>query len=89
MKLNDKVYDVLKWMALIAIPAVGVFYSAMAGAWDLPYADAISQTCNALAVFIGALIGVSSINYTSSIEVEGDGDYEEDVPDNETDEAQG
>lgn len=66
MKLDDKVYDVLKWIGLIAIPAVGVFYTAIASAWGLPYADAVSKTCNALGVLIGALIGASSASYSTS-----------------------
>lgn len=70
MKLSDNVYNILKWLALIAIPAVGVFYSAMASAWNLPYADAIAQTCNALAVLIGTLIGVSTISYNKNNDIE-------------------
>ena len=63
MKLPDKVYDVLKWLVCILLPAIGTFYVAMAGTWGLPYADEICKTTQAVALFIGALIGVSSVQY--------------------------
>jgi hypothetical protein len=66
MKLSDKWYNILKWTALIALPACAVLYSTLAGAWNLPYSDAIVTTLNAVGVFIGVLIGVSqsTINKT-------------------------
>lgn len=63
MKLNDKVYDVLKWVALVALDAVGVFYNTLSAIWGLPYGDEIMTTCAAASLMIGALIGISSANY--------------------------
>ena len=60
MKLNDKIYDVLKWIALICLPALGVAYSALAGVWGWPYADEIARTVNAICVLLGALLGIST-----------------------------
>jgi len=59
MKLPNKLYDVLKWICLIALPALSTFYSILAGIWNLPYAEQIPRTITAIALFIGALIGVS------------------------------
>lgn len=58
--LPGPVYTALKWGVLIALPAVGVCYSALSGIWGLPLAEEISQTCNVVALFGGALIGVSA-----------------------------
>lgn len=58
--LPGPVYVALKWVVLVALPAVGVFYSALAGIWGLPLADEVSQTCNVVALAGGALIGVSA-----------------------------
>ena len=58
--LPGPVYTALKWAVLVALPAVGVFYSALAGIWGLPLADEVSQTCNVVALTGGALIGVSA-----------------------------
>jgi len=63
MKMNDRTYDWLKWICCILLPAIGTFYVAMAGTWGLPYAEEISKTTQALALFIGALIGISSAQY--------------------------
>ena len=59
-ELNDKVYDVLKWLALIALPALAVLYNVLAGVWGWPYAQEVSTTINAVIAFIGALIGIST-----------------------------
>lgn len=63
VKLKYKVYDVLKWICLIALPALAVLYFTLAKIWGLPYGAEIPATINAIAVFIGALIGISQINY--------------------------
>ena len=62
MILPNKLYDVLKWVALIALPALSVFYATLAHIWNLPYATQIPLTIDAIDVFIGALIGISQIN---------------------------
>lgn len=63
MKLPDKLYDVLKWIALICLPAIAVFYGILADTWHLPYVQEIVITINAVGTLIGALIGVSTLNY--------------------------
>lgn len=62
MKLNDKLYDKLKWICLIALPALAVLYTVLAKVWGLPYESEIPATINAIAVFIGSLIGISHYN---------------------------
>lgn len=61
--MSNKAYDVLKWIALVALDAVGLFYSTFAGIWGLPYGDQVLETCVALSVLLGALVGVSSTQY--------------------------
>ena len=68
MKLNDKVYDVLKWVCLIALPALAVFYAVIAKIWGLPYEAEIPATINAVAVLIGALIGISHLSIKKEVE---------------------
>ena len=63
MKLNDKVYDVLKWIALIVIPAVGALYFGLARIWGFPYGEEIVGTLTLIDTFIGALIGISTSSY--------------------------
>ena len=67
MKMSNKVYDVLKWIALIALDAVGLFYSTVAAIWGLPFGDQVLTTCTAISVLIATLIGVSSAQYYKNI----------------------
>lgn len=63
MLMNNKVYDVLKWIALIALPAVAVLYASLAEIWGLPYAEQIPDTITAIDLFLGILLGVSNAAY--------------------------
>lgn len=66
MQLSDKVYDVLKWICLIALPACGVFVTALFGTWGIPYAEPIAATLQAVSLFLGALLGISQISYSAN-----------------------
>ena len=66
MTLQNKVYDVLKWLALIAIPALAVAYKALAAIWGWPFSEEISMTANILCTLIGTIIGISTVNYNPS-----------------------
>lgn len=63
MKLNNKTYDILKWIAIIVLPALATFYLAIAKIWGLPYEVEIPATITAVATLLGALLGISSIQY--------------------------
>lgn len=63
MLFSNKTYDILKWVAQIALPAVGTLYAALAGIWGFPYGEQIVGTILALDTFLGALLGISSMQY--------------------------
>ena len=63
MKMSNKVYDVLKFIAQILLPALGTLYFALAKIWGFPYAAEIVGTISAVDAFLGALLGISSANY--------------------------
>ena len=63
IQLNNKVYDLLKWVCLIVLPAAGVLYAALAGLWRWPYTTEVVGTIAAVETFLGALLGVSSAQY--------------------------
>lgn len=65
MKMNDKVYDVLKWVSLVALDAFGLAYKTIADIWGLLYGDQVLATSVAISVLIGTLIGVSSARYAN------------------------
>jgi len=64
MVFNNKVYDILKWIAQIALPATGTLYFALAGIWGFPYGEQIVGTITAIDTFIGVLLGISSSGYS-------------------------
>ena len=68
MKLTNKAYDILKYIAQIVLPAMATLYVTIAGIWGLPYAEAISGTIMAVDFFLGALLKISSDNYYKEVE---------------------
>lgn len=63
MKLSNRVYDVLKWVAMYLLPAAGTLYFALAGIWGLPYGEQIVGTITAIDTFLGVLLGISNSQY--------------------------
>ena len=66
MKMTNKVYDVLKWIAQYFLPAIGTLYFALAGIWGLPYGEQIVGTITAVDTFLGILLGISSAQYNKA-----------------------
>ena len=66
MGLSNKTYDVLKWIAMIALPALGTLYFALAGIWGLPCGEQVVGTITALDTCLGALLGISSASYKAA-----------------------
>ena len=68
MKMSNKCYDILKWIAQIVLPAVGALYFALAKIWGCPYATEVVGTISAVDAFLGALLGISSSQYNKTLE---------------------
>lgn len=66
--MSNKVYDVLKWIATLVLPALATLYATLAGIWGLPYGEAISATIMAIVTFLGVVLKISSDNYYKKIE---------------------
>ena len=63
MKMSNKVYDILKYITQIVIPAVATLYFALAGIWGFPYGEQIVGTLTAIDTFLGVCLGISTRNY--------------------------
>lgn len=72
--MSDKTYNIVKYIALIALPAIGTLWFAIATIWGLPYAQEILGTITAIDTFLGALIGVSAAQYQKKMEEVQDAD---------------
>lgn len=67
MKMSNKVYDVLKWIAQFLLPALGTLYFALAGIWGLPYGEQVVGTITAIDTFLGVLLGIASNSYSKNL----------------------
>lgn len=65
--LSDKTYDIVKIIAQIWLPALGSLYFALAGIWGFPYGEQIVGTIMAIDTFLGAILGISTIQYNKKI----------------------
>lgn len=63
MKLSNRLFDVLKWVAILFLPALAILIRTVFAIWKIQYGEEISSTIVALQVFLGAILGVSSLNY--------------------------
>ena len=70
MNMSNTVYDALKFIAQIFLPAVGTLYFALAQIWGLPYAEQIVGTITAVDAFLGALLGISTMQYRKASQLE-------------------
>lgn len=66
MKLTNKTYDILKWVAQYLLPAAGTLYFALSGIWGLPYGEQIVGTITAVDTFLGVVLGISTVQYNKS-----------------------
>lgn len=62
-KMSNKVYDVLKEIALTILPALAVFYTACSKIWGLPYGAEIPATIMAIDTFLGVCLHISNSEY--------------------------
>ena len=63
MKLNSKVYDILKWITMICIPALTTAYVGLSAVWGWPYATEVAKTSAVICTLLGALLGISTAQY--------------------------
>lgn len=70
MKLQNRTYDILKWITTIVLPALGTLYFALSGIWGFPYGEQIVGTITAIVTFFGVVLGISTKNYNKESEYE-------------------
>ena len=66
--MSKKVYDLMKWIAMYLIPAVGTLYFALAGIWNFPYGEEVVGTLTAVDTFLGVILGISTAKYNKQSE---------------------
>ena len=68
--MSNKVYDLLKWIAMYFLPSLGTLYFALAGIWGLPYGEEIVGTITAIDTFLGVILGISNAQYKKRVDGE-------------------
>lgn len=66
--MSNKVYDVLKWIALVFIPALITFYGVIGNVLNIPYTDIVLTIMGAFDVFMGSLLGISTTQYNKRVD---------------------
>lgn len=66
--MSNKTYDILKWIALVMLPAASALYFGLSQVWGLPYGEEIVGTISVIDAFLGALLGISNVNYNKQNE---------------------
>ena len=66
--MSNKVYDVLKWIGMYLLPALGTLYFALASIWGLPYGEQIVGTITAIDTFLGVILGISTSQYNKRVD---------------------
>jgi len=61
--MSNKTYDILKWIAMYLLPALGTLYFALAGIWGFPYGEEVVGTITAIDTFLGVILGISTAQY--------------------------
>lgn len=68
--MDNKVYDILKFITLHVLPALGTLYFVLSGIWGLPYGEQIVGTITAIDTFLATILGISSANYKKKLKLE-------------------
>lgn len=71
MKLSNKLYDTMKWLVIIVLPAVATLYTALAAVWAWPYAEEVKTTILAVDTFLGAVLCISTATYNKGAQNNG------------------
>lgn len=86
LQLPDSVYNILKWITMIVLPALATAYVGLSAIWGWPYADEIAKTTAVICTLLGALLGISTAQYNRDIQFEDEEDSDVKIwPDEEDD----
>lgn len=75
MRLPDSVYNILKWIIAIVLPATAVLYGELGPDWGWYDPDLIVLTITKVDVFLGVILGISCYNYAEEHKYDGKGDF--------------
>ena len=66
--MSNKLYDFLKYLTIIVLPAIGALYAGLSQIWSLPYASEVPATITVICTFLGAILCISTAQYNKDKE---------------------
>ena len=66
--MSNKVYNILKWIAMIALPACATLYLGLSNVWGLPYGEEVSTTITLINTFLGTVLMISTNQYNKRVD---------------------
>ena len=66
MKLPNKLYDILKWIATIVLPALSTLCFTIGGIWGWSITEQLIGSIAAVDMFLGVILGISSVQYNKT-----------------------
>lgn len=66
MKIPSKIYDILKWVTMIVLPALATAYVGLSGIWNFPYASEVAKTTTIICTLLGSILGISTAEYNKT-----------------------
>ena len=67
--MSNKIYNVLKWIAMIVLPALATLYLGLSNVWGLPYGEEVSTTITLINTFLGTVLMISTNQYNKRVDV--------------------
>ena len=67
--MSNKVYNILKWIAMIVLPALATLYLGLSNVWGLPYGEEVSTTITLVNTFLGTVLMISTNQYNKRVDV--------------------
>ncbi len=61
--MSNKIFDIIRFLCEVLVPAVGTLYFGLSKIWGFPYGHEVVGTCSVIAVFLGAIIGIKRASY--------------------------
>ena len=66
--MSNKVYNILKWVAMIVLPALATLYLGLSNVWGLPYGEEVSATITLVNTFLGTVLMISTNQYNKRVD---------------------
>ena len=67
MKINNKTYDILKWIVITVLPALLTCFSTIGVTLNWEFTEIVIIIGSAITTCLGTILGISSINYNKGV----------------------